>query len=124
MQLMHMTQPTPAKAQGVWAWILQRLSAVLLFVLLGTHLAVLHYVDENLVITFAGVAARMKSVLYLIVDGGLLSVGLYHALNGLRAVIFDFGFGESVRRAITYMLLVVGVAFLLWGTYALAAFLQ
>jgi succinate dehydrogenase hydrophobic anchor subunit len=92
---MPMTNPAPvhdARAQGVWAWILQRLSAVLLFVLLGTHLAVLHYVDENLVISFAGVAARMKSVLYLIVDGGLLSVGLYHALNGLRAVIFDFGF--------------------------------
>ncbi|MDP3046674.1 MAG: hypothetical protein Q8O07_04280 [Chloroflexota bacterium] len=124
---MHTTQPTPAhdaKAQGVWAWILQRLSAVLLFVLLGTHLGVLHYVDENLVINFAGVAARMKSVLYLIIDCGLLSVGLYHALNGLRAVIFDFGFGESGRRAITYTLLVVGVAFLLWGTYALAAFLK
>jgi succinate dehydrogenase cytochrome b556 subunit len=122
-----MTQPTPAqgaKAEGVWAWILQRLSAVLLFLLLGTHLAVLHYVSENLTINFAGVAMRMKILLYLIVDGGLLSVGLYHALNGLRAVLFDFNFGESGRRAITYTLLVAGVAFLLWGMYGLAAFLQ
>ncbi len=119
-----MTQLTPAKAQGIWAWILQRLSAVLLFVLLGTHLGVLHYVSENLTINFAGVALRMKSVLYLVIDGGLLSVGLYHALNGLRAVLFDFGFGENGRRAITYILLVAGVAFLLWGMYALAAFLK
>jgi succinate dehydrogenase cytochrome b556 subunit len=122
-----MTRSTPAqdaKAQGVWAWILQRLSAVLLFLLLGTHLAVLHYVGENLTINFAGVAMRMKNVLYLLVDGGLLTFGLYHALNGVRAVLFDFGFGQSGRRAITVILLVVGVTFLLWGMYALTAFLK
>jgi succinate dehydrogenase cytochrome b556 subunit len=119
-----MMQQTPARAQGVWAWILQRITAVLLFVLLGTHLIVLHFVPDNLTINFIGVAARMKSVLYLIVDGGLLTVGLYHALNGLRAVLLDLGFSENGRRNITYVLLVVGVAFLLWGLYALAAFLK
>jgi succinate dehydrogenase cytochrome b556 subunit len=119
-----MTKQISVAAQGVWAWILQRITAVLLLFLLGTHLAVLHYVDENLTITFVGVAARMKSVLYMLVDGGLLTFGLYHALNGLRTVLFDFGFGEGGRRAITYILLVVGVVFLLWGFYALAAFLR
>ena len=119
-----MTERFAASAQGVWAWILQRLTAVLLIFFLGTHLAVLHYVDENLIINFAGVATRMKSVLYLFVDGGLLLVGLYHALNGLRAVILDFGFGENGRRAITYILIVVGAAFAILGLYALAAFLK
>ena len=79
-----MAQRITASAQGVWAWILQRITAVLLAFFLGTHLAVLHYVDENLLINFAGVAARMKSVLYLFIDGGLLLIGLYHALNGVR----------------------------------------
>ena len=117
-----MNQQISVRPQGVWAWILQRVTAVLLFIFLGTHLVVLHYVDENLVINFAGVAARFKSVLYVIVDSGLLAIGLYHALNGLRAVIFDFVASESARRAITYVLLVVGVAFLLWGAAALAVF--
>lgn len=110
--------------QGVWAWILQRLTAVLLIVLLGTHLAVLHYVPENMNINFLGVAARFKSVLYLIVDAGLLAVGLYHALNGVRNVIFDFVLDEGKRNGINLLLLGVGLVFLLWGAYALTAFMK
>ena len=117
-----MKQETLAKPKGVWAWILQRITAVLVFVLLGTHLWVLHYVPSNLTITFAGVAQRMTDVLYFIADSGLLLIALYHGLNGLRAVLFDYITGETARRSITYVLLAVGAAFLLWGEYALAAF--
>ncbi len=119
------TQPQAvAKPQGVWAWILQRMTAVLLFVLLGTHLAVLHYVPENMDFNFLGVAARLKSTLYMLVDSGLLITGVYHGLNGVRNVVFDFVISESTRRTITTLLLIVGVAFALWGSYALAAFLK
>jgi hypothetical protein len=62
------------KPQGVWAWILQRVTAVLLVVFLGTHLFVLHYIPDNMNINFLGVAARFKSVLYLVIDSGLLAV--------------------------------------------------
>ncbi len=47
-----MTQ-SPSQPQGVWAWIWQRITAVLLVVFLGTHIFVLHYVPENLNIDFA-----------------------------------------------------------------------
>jgi succinate dehydrogenase / fumarate reductase membrane anchor subunit len=119
-----MTARLAATAQGVWAWVLQRVTAVLLVVFLGTHLAVLHYVDENLIITFAGVATRMKIALYVFVDCGLLIIGLYHALNGLRAVLFDFNFGAAGRRNINIVLWVVGVVFALLGLYTLTAFFK
>lgn len=119
-----MTQRVTATAQGVWAWVLQRVTAVLLAFFLGTHLAVLHYVDENLIITFAGVAARLKSVFFIFVDGGLLFIALYHALNGLRAVLFDFVSGASGRRSIDIILWVVGVVFALLGLYTLTAFFK
>ncbi|CAG0946830.1 succinate dehydrogenase / fumarate reductase, membrane anchor subunit [Anaerolineae bacterium] len=118
-----MTQVS-AKPQGVWAWILQRITAVLLLVLLGTHLAILHYVPENMNINFLGVAARFKSALYLIVDSGLLAVGLYHALNGVRNVLFDYIINDGTRRNINTVMWVVGVVFLAWGAYALTAFLK
>ncbi len=118
-----MTQVSP-KPQGVWAWILQRITAVLLFFFLGAHLLVLHYIPENLSINFLGVAARFKSVLYLLIDSGLLAVGLYHALNGVRNVLFDFVVSAGMRRAINAMLLTAGVAFFLWGAYALMFFLK
>ena len=112
------------KTQGVWAWILQRVTAVLLLVLLGTHLAVMHFVPANLSINFIGVAARMQSVLYLIVDSGLLAVGLYHALNGVRNVLFDYIVKEGPRRTINTVMWIMGVAFTLWGAYALTAFIK
>jgi succinate dehydrogenase hydrophobic membrane anchor protein len=118
-----MTQQT-IKTQGVWAWILQRITAVLLLVFLGTHLAVLHYVPENLNINFLGVAPRFKSVLYLIVDSGLLAAGLYHALNGVRNVLFDYVIADGTRRTINTVMWIVGVVFLAWGAYALTAFLK
>lgn len=118
-----MTQVTP-KPQGVWAWILQRITAVLLFVFLGTHLFVLHYVPENLSINFLGVAARFKSVLYVIVDSGLLAVALYHALNGIRNVLFDFIADEGKRRALNIVLIVIGIVYLIWGAYALTFFVK
>ncbi|MBI4785751.1 MAG: succinate dehydrogenase, hydrophobic membrane anchor protein [Chloroflexi bacterium] len=113
-----------ARPQGVWAWILQRVTAKLLFVLLGAHLVVLHFVPANLNINYLGVAARFKSVLYLVIDGGLLAAALYHGLNGVRNILFDYLIAESARRAINVVLTIVGLAFLLYGAYALTAFLK
>ena len=113
-----------AKPQGVRAWILQRITAALLLVLLGTHIAIMHFVPANLNINFVGVAARMQSVMYLIVDSGLLAVGLYHALNGVRNVLFDYIVKQGPRRTINTVLWIVGIAFTLWGAYALTAFLK
>jgi succinate dehydrogenase hydrophobic membrane anchor protein len=118
-----MTQ-TPSQPQGVWAWIWQRITAVLLLALLGTHIFVLHYIPENLSINFAGVAFRFKSVMYLIIDSGLLATSLYHGLNGARNVIFDFVVDDGKRRVINILLVVVGIAFTLWGAYALTFFFK
>jgi succinate dehydrogenase / fumarate reductase membrane anchor subunit len=116
--------PITAKAQGVWAWIGQRITAVLLVVFLGTHIFVLHYVPENLNINFVGVAFRFKSLLYVIIDSGLLATGLYHGLNGVRNVLFDFVLNEGTRRLINWVLWLVGGALTLWGAYALTFFMK
>jgi succinate dehydrogenase / fumarate reductase, membrane anchor subunit len=113
-----------AKTQGAWPWILQRLTAMLLILFLGTHLAVLHYIPSNMNINALGVAVRLKSVLYMLVDSGLLVIGLYHGLNGIRNVLFDFVIAEGAREWLNRLLLVVGIGFSLWGAYALWAFIQ
>ena len=113
-----------AKPQGVWAWILQRITAALLLFFLGAHIVILHFVPANMTINFIGVATRFKSVLYLITDSGLLAVGLYHALNGLRNILFDYVVSEGKRKAINILMVVTGVLFLAWGAYALTAFVK
>ena len=118
-----MTQLAP-KPQGVWAWILQRITAALLLVLLGAHIAIMHFIPANLSINFIGVAARMQSVLYLFVVGGLLAVGLYHALNGVLNVLFDCVVKQGPRRAINTVMWIMGIGFTLWGAYARTAFVK
>ncbi len=118
-----MTRTVP-QPQGVWAWILQRLTAVILVLLLGTHLAVLHYIPDNLNINFAGVALRLRGALYFLVDSGLLAFGLFHGLNGVRNVLFDFIVAAGARRWLNALVLIVGVALTLWGAYALWVFVQ
>jgi succinate dehydrogenase / fumarate reductase membrane anchor subunit len=95
-----------------------------LLLLLGVHLAILHFVPANLNINVLVVATRLNTVLYFVVDGGLLAIGLYHGLNGLRSVLFDFVTAEGKRRWLNLVLWTVGLAFFVWGATALFVFLQ
>lgn len=119
-----MASLSSAKPQGVWAWIWQRITAVLLAVFLGTHIFVLHYIPANMTINFVGVAFRFQSMLYLVIDSALLALSLYHGLNGVRNVLFDFVIADGTRRAFNIFFWIIGVAFLLWGAYALTFFVK
>lgn len=119
-----MSQTAPSGPTGIWGWLLQRVSAVLLVVVLGVHLWILHFASEPAVLTVAGVSLRLKSLSYALVDCTLLAVALYHGLYGLRSVIFDYVTGDRSRRTISLIIWVVGVAAFLYGGYALTPFLR
>jgi succinate dehydrogenase hydrophobic membrane anchor protein len=114
----------PAQTQGVWAWILQRVTAALLLFLLGTHIFVLHYIPANMNIDFAGVAFRFKSMMYLVIDSGLLAASLFHGLNGVRNIVFDYVVSDRKRNFVTLLLVVTGLGFFIWGAYALMFFIK
>lgn len=107
---------------SLWAWIIQRISAVLLLVFVGIHFGIMHFVDPTVEITFADTTLRLKNVLYTIVDAGLLSLGLFHGLNGLRAIIIDYW--PRAGRTASYILTVLGLAACGWGSTALFVFLN
>lgn len=106
---------------SAWGWFLQRVSAVLVFLLLGSHLWLLHYVYLGERITFERVVARVSTPLFFAIELGLLAAALYHALYGVRGIAIDYRWGSP--RAWTAGALAVGVAGFLVGTYALTAFL-
>ncbi|MCL4424065.1 MAG: succinate dehydrogenase [Firmicutes bacterium] len=108
--------------QGLWAWFLQRVSAALLIFFLGTHFFVLHFVPGNIDINFAGVQTRLQSALFIVVDLGLLVTGLYHGLNGVRAVVLDWW--PRLASSITWVLWIVGVAATVYGWQTLLVFLR
>jgi len=106
---------------GFVAWTLQRVTAVLAFVFLGAHLWLTHFDDKG-TITMQKVVDKVERPFFFFVDFMLLAVLVYHGLNGVRAVILDFGLGERKQKAITAVLWVIGLAGVVYGTFALAAF--
>jgi len=108
---------------GITAWVLQRVTAVLLLIFLGVHLGALHYYLFGQHITFDRVVERLQSPFFVVVDLGLLVTAAFHGLNGIRAVLLDLPLSPGVQRAAFWVLVVIGVIGVVYGANALLAFM-
>jgi succinate dehydrogenase cytochrome b556 subunit len=104
---------------GMWAWLFQRITAVLLILCLALHLTLTHILNIG-ELNYANVANRMAHASLTAVDLILLAAGIYHALNGLRMVLLDYWFGPRRRAvALSIVLWVIGLGAAAYGTWAL-----
>ncbi len=106
-----------------WWWLLQRVSGLLLLVLLGVHLVLTHFITPAEAIRFATVQGRMAIPVVAVVDYCLLFVALIHGLYGLFVVIRDWVPEAISPKALASGLLVVGAALAILGAYTLSIFL-
>lgn len=104
---------------GMWSWLFQRVTAVLLIVCLAIHLILTHLANIGQ-LDYSNVGRRVAHGGVTAVDIILLAAGIYHALNGLRMVLMDYWFTSRRRAlALTIGLWVIGLAFMAYGTWAL-----
>ena len=104
---------------GMWAWLLQRVTAVLLIVLLAIHLTVTHLYNIGK-LNYDTIGARVAHAGFTAVDILLLAAAVFHALNGLRMVLMDYWFTSRDRaRILTIAFWVIGIAALAYGVWAL-----
>ena len=104
---------------GMWSWLFQRITAVLLIVCLAIHLIFTHILNIG-ELDYANVADRLAHGGLTAVDIILLAAGIYHALNGLRMVLLDYWFTSRKRAvALNAALWAIGLAFLVYGIWAL-----
>ena len=126
------TTPWSFVGSGFWPWLLQRVTAIGLIVLLPIHIVINHLaniskVEEGILpglVVFSDVAERFESPAYWVVDLLLLSFVLYHGLNGVRNVAMDYGLRGVGEKVVTGALSLVGVAAFAFGIIALAAFID
>jgi succinate dehydrogenase / fumarate reductase, membrane anchor subunit len=117
---------------GFLPWLLQRVTAIGLVVLLPIHIVINHLanvskVEEGILpglVVFSDVMERFESPAYWVVDVLLLSFALYHGLNGVRNVAIDYGLRGAGEKVVTGALSLVGVAAFAFGVIALAAFID
>ena len=95
------------KATGMWAWLLFRISGLILVFYLGAHIIVIstgHFDQlDRLMKTFDNPVA-------VLADLALVVAVLYHALNGVRIILMDLGIGIHRHKVMFWSAMAVVVA--------------
>lgn len=108
---------------GAIMWVFQRVSAILLLLVLIVHFWILHYKDPGIIVYYGNVAFRLKTALFLSVDSILLAAGLFHGMNGLNNILLDYGVRPSLRTAAAVILTAAGLGLFVLGIYSLLHFI-
>ena len=104
---------------GMWPWLGQRVTAVLVIVTIMVHLVLTHYVAIG-ELSFDNIGERLAAGVVVVNDIVLLVAVVFHGLNGLRMVVLDWGLsGRGGRRVFDVVLWLVGVAAIVYGIWAL-----
>ncbi|MDA8236306.1 MAG: hypothetical protein M0T75_00255 [Chloroflexi bacterium] len=121
-------QPAAARPEAgprmVPGFVGQVLSGAALLVLLGLHMIAQHFVVPSGLRDFAAVVDWLRNPVVIVLEVAFLVVVTYHALLGVRAILFDFGFSERTEHRITGFLAVVGIATVAYGVALVAAILD
>jgi succinate dehydrogenase cytochrome b556 subunit len=104
---------------GMWLWLLQRVSAVVLLVALITHIVATHLFNLGK-LSYDNIGQRLMSGFFITIDILLLAAAVFHGLNGTRMVLLDYWFAERrTRRWLDAALLLIGIAGFAYGLWAL-----
>ena len=99
---------------GAIAWLLQRVTAVLLFIGLIYHFVNYHFISNG-TYTWKEVVARMQSPWFNLLQFVFLATALYHGLNGVWMVTEDYIHNRIWRMIIFSLILLVGMALFFVG---------
>jgi len=99
---------------GLWRWLFQRITAILLVVLLAIHIITLHFSHQEF--NFKSVVERIQSNYSWVIFYGLfLVVGLWHGLNGVYQVIEDYKPSKGFKNFLIFILWLGGIVLFVWG---------
>ena len=108
-------------APGGTAWVLQRVTAAFLIVVLAFHFFQLHFVNHAWEISFQGTQARMENVGYFLTMVLFLVTAAFHGLNGVYNALVNQGLSGRPKRIVLAGLTLAGVALVAQGTYVAIA---
>lgn len=91
---------------GWWAWFLQRLTGVALVGYLFLHILVISTVQAGQD-TFDSVLIVLQKPFFVVLDLFLIAAVVYHALNGVRVLLFDLGIGLQRQAGLFWVCMVL-----------------
>ncbi len=103
----------------MWAWILFRVSGIVLVLYLFAHIWVISQGRIGGPEQLDRLFEFFDRPLLVLLDLMLVAAVLYHALNGVRIILMDLGVGVGRHKAIFWVCMVVAAAAL--GVFAARA---
>ena len=107
------------KGMGMWAWMLFRISGLVLVFYLFVHLWVISQGRIGGAGSLNGLFELFDRPLLVFLDLVLVAAVLYHALNGVRILLMDAGVGIKRHKAVFWVCMLV--AALTFSVFALKA---
>lgn len=102
------------KGLGMWAWILFRISGLVLAAYLFVHIWVISQGRVSGAETLDSFFEFFDKPLLVLLDSVLVGAVLYHALNGVRILLMDLGIGIQRHKAVFWVCMFVAAA-AVWG---------
>ena len=96
-------------------WLIQRLTAAFLVIVLAYHFLLLHFVNHAADITFAGTQVRMSQVGYFITMVLFLIAGAFHGVNGVYNALVNQGLDGTQKTVVKWLLVVAGALLIVQG---------
>ena len=91
---------------GWWAWFLQRLTGVALVGYLFLHILVISTVQAGQD-AFDRVLIVLQKPFFVVLDLFLIAAVVYHALNGVRVLLFALGIGLKQQTGLFWVCMVL-----------------
>jgi len=105
------------KATGMWAWLLFRISGLILVFYLGAHIIVISTGQFD---KLNDLMKMFDHPVLVLMDLALVVAVLYHALNGVRIILMDFGVGVHRHKILFWSAMAVVV--ICFAVFAWVAF--
>lgn len=123
--------PNVVKTPGLWWWLIQRLSGLLLIFLVLAHGWFTHFVPigdfaagvQEEVVVFDVVKRRLAQTAFILLDFFLLAVVFLHGLNGIRNILMEWRPTRRLQGVVTVLLWATGVLAFGLGARALLVFI-
>ncbi len=108
---------------GMWGWILQRITGLLLVFYLMLHILVVSVAMWGGQESFDRWMHGLHNPVLLTLELGLILTVIYHALNGLRIVLFDLGYGIRAQRQVFAAVMVLTALIFGYSLYVIVPYI-
>jgi succinate dehydrogenase / fumarate reductase membrane anchor subunit len=110
-----------SRTSGSSTWLFQRISGIVLVLLLVGHYILMH-ASPDTGHTYQAVMLRLHSPVWKVIDLSFITLGLWHGLSGTWNVIRDYQMKPFWNITLYIILIISGIAFWFLGLNTILSF--